>query len=97
MKLYARQGDVVIQQEPTTVTDLIATTNLVIAGARSHPHAIVGPCLYRRDGNATLVRVEAATTMRHSGLHPTVALEPGDYVIRSLRERGDKDDRQVED
>ena len=95
-EIYARQGDVVIRQQSAT-GELTPATDLVVAGASSHPHTIVGPCLYRRDGRTTLVRLATATTIEHAGRHPPIALLAGDYSLTPLRERGDDGDRAVED
>ena len=96
MKIYARQGDVVIRQAEIT-GDLIPAVDLVVAGASSSPHTLVGKCEYRIDGRVTYVRVAAETTLTHAGRHLPVPMPAGDYVLTSLRERGDKFDRAVED
>jgi hypothetical protein len=96
LKIYARQGDVVIQQQPAS-GDLAPMTDLVVAGALSHPHTIRGMCLYRRSGRTTIVRVLADTTIEHAGRHKPIPLPAGDYLLTPLRERGDQSDRAVED
>jgi hypothetical protein len=96
MKIYARQGDVVIRQTQI-MGDLISAVDLVVAGASSSPHTLVGKCGYRIDGPVTYVRVAAETTLAHAGRHLPVPMPAGDYALTSLRERGDKFDRAVED
>ena len=96
MKVYARQGDVVIRRTQI-MGDLTPAVNLVVAGASSSPHTLVGECGYRIDGAMTYVRVAAGTTLTHAGRHLAVPMPAGDYVLTSLRERGDNSDRAVED
>ena len=95
-KLFARQGDVVIDRRAVT-GELTAATDLVVAGGASHPHTIVGPCLTRAEGGVTLVRLASDTELSHAGGHRPVRLPAGDYHLWTLRERGDLSDRQVED
>lgn len=96
MKIYARQGDVIIRQTQI-MGDLIPAVDLVVAGATSSPHVLAGKCGYRIVGNMTFVRVAAETTLAHAGRHLPVPLPAGDYVFAPLRERGDKFDRTVGD
>jgi hypothetical protein len=95
-EIFARQGDVVIRQQAAT-GELVPATDLVVAGASSHPHTIVGPCLHRREGRTTIVRLAADTTIAHAGRHQPIPLPAGDYRLSPLRERGDDGDRAVED
>ena len=101
MKLYARHGDLVIEKLSTPITgDLVKTKNLVFAGDSSgHTHVLRGDCEALRDGRVTRVRVAKPTDLEHGKPdgHKTISLEPGDYVVRPLRERGDGSDRAVED
>lgn len=96
MYIYARQGDVIIREHAISDKNLTPTIDLVVAGASTHPHTILGPCEFVRDERATLVRISSPTTLVHSGQHRPVPLI-GDYHLSVLRERGDKFDRQVED
>jgi hypothetical protein len=96
MEIFARQGDVVIRKT-RLVGELDDATDLVVAGASSHPHTIRGACKFKRDGNITVVRVPDDTTIEHAGRHQSISLPAGDYELTSLRERGDEYDRQVED
>jgi hypothetical protein len=99
--IYARQGDLVIEKLSAPIAgELERAPRLTFAGDSSgHPHRLKGPCESRRDGLATLVRVAKRTTLEHgrAGGHKPVTLEPGDYSVRALRERGNSADRQVED
>src|SRR5271157_2971093 len=95
-EVFGRQGDVVIRKQDVS-GDLTATEGLVVAGASSHPHVIVGQCLFRRENRTTFVRVSVATEMTHAGQHKPILLTPGDYACSPLRERGDAGDRTVED
>jgi hypothetical protein len=100
MNIFARHGDLVI--EKTTITDALEpATDLVLAGGSSgHPHTLRGWCLHRRDGdNRTFVRLDVARTLEHGRAdgHQDIALPPGDYEIRRLRERNAGTDRNVED
>jgi len=99
--IYARQGDLVIEKLSAPIAgELERAPRLTFAGDSSgHPHRLKGPCESRRDGLATLVRVAKRTTLEHgrAGGHKPVTLEPGNYSVRALRERGHGADRQVED
>lgn len=99
MQLYARQGDLVIDKLAKPITgDLEPAVNPVLAGGSSgHPHTLRGKVLIRRDGLRTHVRVTKAAALEHGRPdgHVTIELEPGDYEIAPLRERGDASDRAV--
>ncbi|WP_297826357.1 hypothetical protein [Mycobacterium sp.] len=103
MELYARHGDLVIEKLATPISgELQKGVDVVFAGDSSgHPHTLVGAVEFRRDGRRTFVRVPDGKGMelRHgkSTGHKTIKLEPGDYEVRPLRERGDGADRIVED
>lgn len=96
MELYARQGDLVFDKTPVT-GELEKAVNPVLAGRDSAPHTIRGTVLMRRDGALTMIRVAEQTEVTHAGRHLPITLEPGDYIISPLRERGDGFDRSVED
>lgn len=90
-QIYARQGDLVISASAKISGDLAPANDLVVAGGSSgHPHVIVGPCLHRREGTVTFVRVPK-TSMTHGRPdgHVTVDLAAGDYEIYPLRESRD--------
>jgi len=101
MELFARQGDLVIEKLPVPFPgEVTKVTNFVFAGDSSgHPHTLNGTALMQRQGVATRVRIAEPMELthgKHDG-HRTVALPPGDYEVRPLRERGDGSDRAVED
>lgn len=101
MQIYARQGDLVIEKLTAPISgELEESKRTIFAGDSSgHPHTLLGKHLARREGRRTLVRIDAARDITHGKPdgHGTVALEPGDYVVHPLRERGDGSDRAVED
>lgn len=103
MKIYARQGDLIIEKLEQPLTgDLIPRTDVVFAGDSSgHRHRLLGVAQVSTDasGGATRFRIAEATQLVHQKPdgHKTVEMEPGDYEIRPLRERGDGSDRAVED
>jgi hypothetical protein len=101
MKLYARQGDLVIEKLAKPIEgELIPAKDIVFAGDSSgHRHVLRGKAQHRVDGDRTLVRVAKTATLTHekSDGHKDVMLVPGDYEVRPLRERGDGSDRAVED
>lgn len=101
MNIYARQGDLVIEKLSTPITgELLPSKNTVFAGGSSgHRHVLRGKALVRREGATTFVRVKKAASLDHEKAdgHKSVELEPGDYEVRPLRERGDGSDRNVED
>jgi len=96
MEVYARQGDCVVERRRIT-GDLTPAVDLVVAGHLSAPHTVVGACEFRKDSEVTSFRVAVPTSLAHAGRHDAVPLEPGDYAVRPLRERGDGQDRAVED
>lgn len=99
MRLYARQGDLVIQ-ECHVSGELEDVCDYVFAGDSSgHRHRLIGPAKIRRDGLRTFVRLAQATKLVHEKTdgHETVTLAARDYEVRPLRERGDSADRAVED
>lgn len=101
MNLYARQGDLVIEKLPRPIPgDLEKATNVVFAGDTSgHPHILRGTALIQRDRRSTRIRLAEPMALEHGRPdgHRTVQLEPGDYEVRPLRERGGDGDRAVED
>lgn len=101
MYLYARQGDLVIEKLSTPITaKLTAAVDLVLAGSSSgRRHRLRGRQMVLIEERRTLVRVAEPTVLEHDSPtgHKTTPIEPGDYEFRSLRERGDRSDRQVED
>lgn len=101
MEIYARQGDLVIEKVANISGELETMKRITFAGDSSgHPHTAVGKFKARKDGLRTFVRVEGKPldiTHGKSDGHKTVSLEPGDYEIRPLRERGAGLDRAVED
>jgi hypothetical protein len=96
MHIYARQGDLVIEQTDIS-GELKEHTKLVLAGRDSAPHVILGTVLARQEGRMFFVRVAETTEVTHSERHLPVVLKPGDYIISPLRERGDEADRAVDD
>jgi hypothetical protein len=96
MNIYARQGDLVFSKEAVT-GELTITKNLVLAGNDTAPHTVKGSFLSRQDGRTTFLRITKRTSVTHDGRHLPVSLEPGDYRVYPLRERGDGTDRAVED
>lgn len=100
MKLYARHGDLVIEKLDTISGDLAKMVNVTFGGDSSgHPHTLMGTVLGRRDGLRTFVRLDKSAKLVHGKAdgHRTIDIEPGDYEVRPLRERGDGTDRAVED
>lgn len=96
MQLYGRQGDLVFDSVPLT-GEFRLEQDLVLAGRDSAPHTVRGTVLARREGLVTFLRVEKSVTVEHAGRHKPITLEPGDYEVRPLRERGSGEDRAVED
>ena len=99
MELYARHGDLVIEKKPAT-GELEKGRDIVFAGDSSgHPHQLLGPCAFRRNGRITILRIAKAAKLAHGkpGGHKTITLAAGDYEVRLLRERGNGADRAVED
>lgn len=96
MELYARQGDLVFEKRKLS-GEFVEQSGVVLAGQNSAPHTVVGKVGHRREGLTTFLRVKRTTTVTHAGRHLPVKLEPGDYEVRPLRERGSGADRMVED
>jgi hypothetical protein len=102
MEIYGRQGDLVVEKLSKMITETLEKGKAVtFAGDSSgHPHRITGAVEFKRIANGTtLLRVAKPVAITHGrgGGHKALALEPGDYEIRPLRERGDQNDRNVED
>ena len=100
MKLYARQGDLIIEKLTQVDGDFTKATNLVFAGDSSqHRHRLLGTVLMQRVGRAIRVQVAESLELVHEtpGGHKTVLFVPGAYEVRPQRERGDQGDRAVED
>lgn len=103
MNLYARQGDLIIEKLSTPLTgDMVKRPTVVFAGDSSgHRHRISGNILVAEvwPAGETAIRLSDTTDLIHEKAdgHATVRMEPGDYVVRHLRERGDSSDRAVED
>lgn len=97
-KIYARQGDLVIRKldAPHTI-HLIKSQDVVVAGHDTSPHVVRGVVLSRQEGREFKLRIVEPTVISHQDRHPDVALVPGDYTLTPLRERGNAEDRAVED
>lgn len=97
MQLYARQGDLVFEKA-TLSGEFEKKAGLVLAGHDSAPHTIRREIMFRRNGEVTELRIEkTSAVVSHAGRHVSVKLEPGDYVVRPLRERHGSMDRAVQD
>lgn len=102
MKLFARQGDLVIERlDGKLGEDLIPKRDVVFAGDSSgHRHRLLGEALVQPStGRTTRFRIAMTTDLVHEKAdgHETITLKAGEYEIRPLRERGDASDRAVED
>lgn len=106
MHFYARQGDLVFNRLPGELQvlsrlpddkELKPASGLVLSGTDSDPHTVAGLALVHRDGRGIFLRGPETTEVAHAGRHLAISLEAGDYEVYPLRERGDRDDRAVED
>ena len=103
MKIYARQGDLVIERLTERLNDaeLDPRRDIVLAGDSSgHRHRLCGVVLVlATESPICRFRVLDRIVLDHEKAdgHPTVEMEPGDYAVHRLRERGDDSDRNVED
>lgn len=104
MKLFARQGDLVIERLDKQIEgDLIKRSDVVFAGDSSgHRHRLLGTALVEATSTSsqrTRFRIAEPLSLVHEKPdgHKTTELLPGDYEIRPLRERGYGADRAVED
>lgn len=100
MKIYGRQGDLVIERLEKIDGELTEVRDLVFAGDSSgHCHRLIGLALMKRIGNRTQVQINAPIDLVHekSNGHKTVLFIPGAYEVRILRERGNQEDRDVAD
>lgn len=99
MHVFARHGELVISRTSTKQA-LIRSEDLVLGGDSSgHTHTLLGACESHRDGDVTVIRLATESRIVHAKPdgHRDLVLPPGDYEIRTLRERGDGADRRVED
>jgi hypothetical protein len=100
MKLYARQGDLVIHNYVDDNKTLTPTNHVSCAGDSSgHTHTISGKLAVFRDGLNTRINVLEDTHLIHNkaGGHKSIPLPAGQYLITPKRERGDATDRTVTD
>jgi hypothetical protein len=103
MNIHGRQGDLVIEKLNTKLDgELTVRRDVVFAGDSSgHRHRVIGDVLVQsQTAERTRFRVPEKTldlTHEKPDGHKTLALEPGDYEIRPLRERGGNGDRPVVD
>jgi hypothetical protein len=97
MKIYARQGDLVIRRADMSAENLEPATDYVVAGSHTAPHVIMGATRVRRDGSTLHVSVEVDTELRHAGRHKTIPLPTGSYTITTQRERNGDLDQDVRD
>ena len=103
MHFYARQGDLVIDNEhynkpPDGATFEQATAPLVLSGRDSDPHTIEDFQALKvcRRGDLIFLQASRKVVASHAGRHQPVELAPGEYVIFPLSEF-DGDLRSVED
>ncbi len=97
MNIYARQGDLVFNRIDSIPGELTKQTNFILAGHDSAPHTIRGTAQVRAEGNDFFISLAETAQVVHAGRHQPVTLEPGNYRVTRLRERGDATDRVVED
>jgi hypothetical protein len=105
MEIFARQGDLVIEKLPDGALDgveLIKRNDVVFAGDSSgHRHRLLGIAFVAQDSNTrrTRIRIAEPVELVHEKAdgHKSASMSPGDYEVRPLRERGDGNDRVVED
>ena len=97
-QIYARQGDLVIHKlENMDPQDLVKETDAILAGSTGSEHVIKGTAQVRRDSRRTVFQIAEPTQIVHGSRHLSTTLEPGTYEVRKLRERGNGEDREVED
>lgn len=101
MHIFARQGDLVIDERPAGTTgEWTPARDVVFAGDSSgHRHRLLGNCEIMTVGAVTRVKLAEPRELIHekSDGHGGVWLPAGMYEVRRLRERGDGSDRAVED
>ena len=100
MKLFARQGDLVISKATAPTGEMETVKNYVFAGDSSgHAHTLEGSAKISRNGQMTTVVIDRAANLVHGKPdgHKSISLPAGAYEIRPLRERGGAEDRAVED
>lgn len=97
MNIYARQGDLVFEVFDIKDFELKPAAAVTLAGNDSDPHTVQGEVLHHQDGRIHYLKLDKETEVRHSSRHPSITLAPGEYRVRPLRERGDAEDRFVDD
>lgn len=102
MKIFARQGDLVVRklEEDLSKDSLVERQSVTFAGGSSgHRHRIVGAVLVVQGSDPVRFRTDEPRELVHEKTdgHRTIALPPGSYEVSPLRERGDGNDRKVED
>lgn len=100
-QLFARHGDLVINQAPIPADIELRDPKapVVLAGRESAPHAIAEfqHVKYGSREGIQFLRVAQEVELSHSERHKTIALPPGDYQIASLAEMNGDLARAVED
>ncbi len=98
MKIYARQGDLVIQKATLGKFDgAKKVTNYVLAGSGSSSHILRGTSLVLAAGPETSIRLAEDSSIDHQERHLSTPMPAGDYLVAPLRERHGDADRAVED
>lgn len=99
MKIYARQGDLVIHKLATPPEATYEKKqDHILAGSNGSEHRVIGSARVATVSEfESLVQVAEATELRHGSRHKSVPLEPGAYRITHIRERGNQVDLKVQD
>jgi hypothetical protein len=102
MHKFARQGDLVITKlEPNDpiLKNLVFAeeTDPIVGGYDGSAHKVLGTVLIARSEREIVIKCPIETRLVHIDRHLPIPLDAKTYRIKSLRERGDKNDRAVED
>jgi hypothetical protein len=95
MKLYARHGDLIVNRAEA-FSGGVQAVNLVLVG-KDNPHTVLGPVTFLVDGPRTRFSVAEPTELVHSKTHVAIPIPAGNWVSWIKRERGDGQDRLVDD
>lgn len=92
-KIYARQGDLVIERFEGKCPELASKENPVLAGSHDGAHTVVGTVDYAQVGREHFVRAATDTQMSHSSRHKAIPLSAGVLyrITPQIERRGDGD------
>lgn len=99
MKIYARQGDLIIDRRDSAPVQLEKTTEpTILAGSHGGQHVVPPGVEYGRDGRVHYIRPTQDCELKHESRHRPVTLTRNQiYAVWPQIERRGEGDVDVED